>query len=91
MIDLQKTVGELTEERIDTTGSVADCEEAPRDLISPVRRLALDMLKEIFVACLRLAPHRSMDDVIGMGVEILFIAASWEAVDAGAQDNHGAA
>jgi hypothetical protein len=28
--------------------------------------------------------HRSMDDVIGMGVEILFIAASWEAADVGA-------
>ncbi|KAJ7785455.1 hypothetical protein B0H14DRAFT_2958528 [Mycena olivaceomarginata] len=43
-----KAISELNEER----SSVADYVEAHRALISPVRRLPLDMLQEIFVACL---------------------------------------
>ncbi|KAJ7354484.1 hypothetical protein DFH08DRAFT_1077185 [Mycena albidolilacea] len=43
-----KAISELNEER----SSVADYVDAHRALISPVRRLPLDMLQEIFVACL---------------------------------------
>ncbi|KAJ7803751.1 hypothetical protein B0H14DRAFT_2886859, partial [Mycena olivaceomarginata] len=43
---LQKAISELNEER----SSVADYVKAHRALISPFRRLPLDMLQEIFVA-----------------------------------------
>ncbi|KAJ7810027.1 hypothetical protein B0H14DRAFT_2379335 [Mycena olivaceomarginata] len=46
--DLQKAISELNEER----SSVTDYVEAHRALIFPARRLPLDMLQEIFVACL---------------------------------------
>ncbi|KAJ7762535.1 hypothetical protein B0H16DRAFT_1529133, partial [Mycena metata] len=46
--DLQKTIDELTEERV----AVSTYVDAHRALISPVRRLPLDILQEIFMACL---------------------------------------
>ncbi|KAJ7762500.1 hypothetical protein B0H16DRAFT_1529037 [Mycena metata] len=46
--DLQKTIDELAEERV----AVSTYVDAHRALISPVRRLPLDILQEIFVACL---------------------------------------
>ncbi|KAJ7252150.1 hypothetical protein B0H12DRAFT_966372, partial [Mycena haematopus] len=46
--DLQKVVDELTEERTNVKIYV----DAHRALLSPVRRLSLDVLQEIFVACL---------------------------------------
>ncbi|KAJ7252151.1 hypothetical protein B0H12DRAFT_961513, partial [Mycena haematopus] len=46
--DLQKAIDKLTEERTSLRAYV----DAHRALISPVRRLPLDVLQEIFVACL---------------------------------------
>ncbi|KAJ7252147.1 hypothetical protein B0H12DRAFT_962201, partial [Mycena haematopus] len=46
--DLQKAIDELTEERTSVKAYV----DAHRALLSPARRLPLDMLQEIFVACL---------------------------------------
>ncbi|KAJ6578615.1 hypothetical protein B0H10DRAFT_2101374, partial [Mycena sp. CBHHK59/15] len=46
--DLQKTLDELAEER-DRLSAFVDAHQA---LISPVRRLPLDIIQEIFVACL---------------------------------------
>ncbi|KAJ7019195.1 hypothetical protein C8F04DRAFT_975995, partial [Mycena alexandri] len=46
--DLQKTIDKLTEERV----AVSIYVDAHRALVSPVRRLPLEILQEIFVACL---------------------------------------
>jgi hypothetical protein len=46
--DLQRAIDKLTEER----GSLSTYVEAHRALISPVRRLPLDVIQEIFIACL---------------------------------------
>ena len=46
--DLQKAIDELTEE----LSSISAYVDAHKALISPVRRLPLDILQEIFVACL---------------------------------------
>ncbi|KAJ7785671.1 hypothetical protein B0H16DRAFT_1487623 [Mycena metata] len=46
--ELQKTVDELTRER----DSVSTYVEAHKALLSPLRRLPLDIIQEIFVACL---------------------------------------
>ncbi|KAF8129092.1 hypothetical protein K438DRAFT_1887965, partial [Mycena galopus ATCC 62051] len=45
---LQKAIDELAEERT----TVKDYVDAHKALLSPIRRLPLDMLQEIFVACL---------------------------------------
>ncbi|KAF7334819.1 hypothetical protein MSAN_02368600 [Mycena sanguinolenta] len=46
--DLQKAIDKLAEER----GRVAAYVEAHKALLSPVRRLPLDIIQELFVACL---------------------------------------
>ncbi|KAJ7140950.1 hypothetical protein C8R44DRAFT_846890 [Mycena epipterygia] len=46
--DLQKTINKLAKER----ASIGAYVEAHKALISPVRRLPLDLIQEIFVACL---------------------------------------
>ncbi|KAJ6594623.1 hypothetical protein B0H19DRAFT_1247284 [Mycena capillaripes] len=46
--DLQKAIEKLTEERESLGAYVA----AHKALISPVRRLPLDIIQEIFIACL---------------------------------------
>ncbi|KAF8133055.1 hypothetical protein K438DRAFT_1884520, partial [Mycena galopus ATCC 62051] len=46
--ELQKAIDELAEERATVQAYV----DAHKALISPIRRLPLDMLQEIFVACL---------------------------------------
>ncbi|KAJ7037460.1 hypothetical protein C8F04DRAFT_1257025 [Mycena alexandri] len=46
--ELQKTIGKLTQER----DSVSTYVEAHKALISPLRRLPLDIIQEIFIACL---------------------------------------
>ncbi|KAJ7258061.1 hypothetical protein B0H12DRAFT_1218305 [Mycena haematopus] len=48
IVDLRKSIDKLVEERV-RLGSYVEAHEA---LISPVRRLPLDMIQEIFVACI---------------------------------------
>ncbi|KAJ7633458.1 hypothetical protein DFH06DRAFT_938379, partial [Mycena polygramma] len=73
--DLQKAISRLAEER----ESVNDFLEAHKALISPFRRLPLDIIQEIFIACLpthRNCVMNASDAPILLGR----ICASWRAI-----------
>ncbi|KAJ7252148.1 hypothetical protein B0H12DRAFT_1018188, partial [Mycena haematopus] len=73
--DLQKAIDELTEERTSVRAYV----DAHRALLSPARRLPLDVLEEIFVACL--PAHRNcVMSAIEAPVLLGRICSSWRAI-----------
>ncbi|KAJ7633448.1 hypothetical protein DFH06DRAFT_1222836 [Mycena polygramma] len=75
IVDLQKTLGRLAEERAGLDAFM----EAHKALISPVRRLPLDIVQEIFLACL---PTRRNCAMSASEAPILLgrICGSWRAI-----------
>ncbi|KAJ6544218.1 hypothetical protein B0H19DRAFT_894535, partial [Mycena capillaripes] len=73
--DLQKAIDKLAEER-NSLGAYVDAHKA---LISPVRRLPLDIIQEIFIACL---PTHSNCVVSAIEAPVLLgrICSSWRAI-----------
>ncbi|KAJ7762536.1 hypothetical protein B0H16DRAFT_1311583 [Mycena metata] len=73
--DLQKSIDELTKERDDINAYV----DAHKALISPVRRLPLDIIQEIFVACL--PTHRNcVMSAVEAPVLLGRVCSSWRAI-----------
>ncbi|KAJ7140956.1 hypothetical protein C8R44DRAFT_550119, partial [Mycena epipterygia] len=73
--DMQKAIDKLTEDR-DNLGAYV---EAHRALISPVRRLPLDIIQEIFMACIPMHCNCVMSTT---EVPVLLgrICSSWRAI-----------
>ncbi|KAJ7785657.1 hypothetical protein B0H16DRAFT_1247991, partial [Mycena metata] len=73
--ELQKTIDELTQER----DSVSTYVETHKALLSPLRRLPLDIIQEIFIACL--PTHRNcVMSAVEVPVLLGRICSSWRAL-----------